>query len=68
MREPNFNDMLKVLNKEKPERPTLFEFFLHERLYEKLSGLKLNGNLLNDSRVYIKAYKNAGYDYTTVMG
>jgi len=68
MREPNFNNLLKVLNKEKPERPTLFEFFLHERLYEKLSGLKLNGNILNDSRVYINAYKNAGYDYTTVMG
>ena len=68
MREPNFHNLLKVLNKEKPERPTLFEFFLHERLYEKLSGLKLNGNRLNDGRVYINAYKNAGYDYTTVMG
>lgn len=68
MREPNFNNLLKVLNKEKPERPTLFEFFLHKRLYEKLSGLKLNGNILNDSRVYINAYKNAGYDYATVMG
>ena len=51
MRDPNFNNLVKVLNKEKPERPTLFEFFLHERLYEKLSGLKLNGNLLNAVKI-----------------
>jgi len=35
--QPDFNNVLAVLRKEKPERPTLFEFFLNERLYEKLA-------------------------------
>ncbi len=31
---PNFNNLLAVLRREVPERPTLFEFFLNERLYQ----------------------------------
>jgi uroporphyrinogen decarboxylase len=34
--QPDFNNLLAVLNKEVPARPTLFEFFLNERLYEKI--------------------------------
>ena len=29
---PNFNNLLSVLRRQVPERPTLFEFFLNERL------------------------------------
>lgn len=31
-REPKFDNLLAVLRRERPERPTLFEFFLNERL------------------------------------
>lgn len=70
MRQPDFNNILKILNREVPSRPTLFEFFLHERLYKKLSGQE-NANMqdgLDWSRVAMKAYINAGYDYVTVRG
>lgn len=35
--QPDFENLLAVLRREKPKRPTLFEFFLNERLYEKLA-------------------------------
>ena len=34
--EPDFEQLLIVLQRGMPSRPTLFEFFLNERLYEKL--------------------------------
>lgn len=68
MRKPNFNNLLKVLRCEVPDRPTLFEFFLNKAFYEKLSGQSLNDT--EDSIAYwkmvIKAFENAGYDYTTI--
>jgi len=50
---PDFNNLLAVLRREKPQRPTLFEFFLNERLYEKLAPgskakLKENSNGTSD--------------------
>lgn len=70
MRKPDFNNLLKVLRREKPDRPTLFEFFLHDRLYQKLAGDELytRDDNLKWQRINIHAYKNAGYDYATVMG
>ena len=68
MREPNFNNILKVLNKEKPDRPTLFEFFLNFELYEKLAGCKFPPSTtpIDMNRLKIKAFATAGYDYATV--
>lgn len=37
-REPDFEQFLKVLRQEVPERPTLFEFYLNNPLYEQLAG------------------------------
>ena len=47
--QPDFNNLLAVLRREKPQRPTLFEFYLNERLYEALvpgaaSQLKAGSN------------------------
>ncbi len=69
-RKPDFNNILKVLDRKKPDRPTLFEFFLNGELYELLAGEKYESasNSLSVIRVNMKAYKNAGYDYVTVMG
>ena len=39
-REPNFDNLLKVLQRKEPERPTLFEFYLDNEISEKLTGQK----------------------------
>ncbi|NLO82259.1 MAG: uroporphyrinogen-III decarboxylase-like protein [Clostridiales bacterium] len=70
MREPDFTNLLKVLQGGVPDRPTLFEFFLNQPLYEKLAGESMDDvkEPLNRFRVMIKAFKNAGYDYATLHG
>ena len=35
-----FNELLKVLRREVPSRPVLFEFYLNERLYRRACGNK----------------------------
>lgn len=70
MRKPEFNNLLTILDCGIPNRPTLFEFFLHEKLYEKLAGQKFvdTSNRLAHFKFLITAFKNAGYDYATVRG
>jgi uroporphyrinogen decarboxylase len=67
-RQPNFENLLKILRREKPDRPTLFEFFLNEDLYEMLADEKVKNSSdeLRIFRVIITAFKNAGYDYATI--
>jgi len=70
MRQPNFDNLLKVLRCEVPERPTLFEFFLNGPLYNKLAGPEISSmtDKLAGYRLVVNAFKNAGYDYATVHG
>lgn len=37
-RKPDFTQLIKVLRREAPDRPTLFEFYLNGPLYERLAG------------------------------
>ena len=68
-RQPDFNNILKVLRREAPDRPTLFEFYLNLPLYEKLVGRKYVGTSKADSENFIiQAFRCAGYDYATVSG
>ncbi len=66
--EPNFNNLLKVLNNQIPDRPVLFEYFMNDRIIRKLSGE--NSVDPDDSfaifKRFIKAFSNGGYDYTTI--
>lgn len=77
-RNPDFNNLLKVLKKQKPDRPTLFEFFLNDEIYEELSGYNPQSEYgfhnknesINEESGFIKyakwimiSYRNAGYDY-----
>ena len=70
MRIPDFRNIEKVLRRETPGRPTLFEFFLNERLYKRLAGNKwIEATTLADEfRQKIYAFSAAGYDYATVRG
>lgn len=65
---PDFNNLLAVLRRERPARPTLFELFLNGPLHERLAGAPdaswpqdLAGHL-----TAIMAFRNAGYDYCTI--
>lgn len=67
MRKPDYTQLLKVLNKEVPDRPTLFEFFLNGELHDALTegqGVE-KGDDFDWTRKCIHAFKNAGYDYVT---
>ncbi|MDX9881241.1 MAG: uroporphyrinogen decarboxylase family protein [Prolixibacteraceae bacterium] len=67
-RQPDFTNLLKVLRKEIPDRPTLFEFFMNQNLYELLADEKAKNtdDELRKFRVIISAFRNAGYDYATI--
>jgi len=69
---PDFNNLLKVLRRQKPDRTVLFEFFLNDPLYRVLAGAqagKFNAaDPYDKMQLVIQAYRNAGYDYAPVPG
>jgi uroporphyrinogen decarboxylase len=69
MRMPDFDNIKRILNREKPKRATLFEFFLNIPLYGKLAKYELSdvevGTCLYN-KYLIKAFGAAGYDYVTL--
>ena len=69
MRKPDFNNVLKVLRRQVPDRPTLFEFFMNARVYAKLAGSPIgpDGKPLEGLPLMIKAFEAAGYDYVTTL-
>jgi uroporphyrinogen decarboxylase len=69
VREPNFENLLKVLRREEPDRPTLFEFFLNPRLHARLAGdpAPEPGESLAGFKHVMRAFRNAGYDYVTML-
>lgn len=66
--EPDFNQLLKVLRREKPDRPVLFEYFTNGPLNEFLAG-RQNADPSNPQQTFeitIDAFTNAGYDYVSI--
>jgi uroporphyrinogen decarboxylase len=68
MRKPDFDNIRRILDRSKPKRPTLFEFFLNQPLYEKLADEPAPdfSDRENYNRFSIKAFHAAGYDYVTI--
>jgi len=67
-RQPDFQQILRVLNRQRPQRPTLFEFFLNPRLFARATG-KPNDPQWGGCEYWrnaIPAYYHFGYDYVTV--
>jgi len=69
-RRPDFGNLLKVLRREVPDRPTLFEFILNDKLIAKLAGEALpaggdggDRDWLAHGKVAMRAFARAGYDY-----
>jgi len=65
---PDFELLLKVLRREKTERPVLFEFIIHLELCREAAGLaKLpEPGSLAHFRMVIDAFRTLGYDYAPV--
>lgn len=64
---PDFGNLLKVLDRGEPDRPTLFEFFLNGPLYERLAGREpREGDPLDQKRIVLEGFHSAGYDYATM--
>jgi len=65
-RKPDIENLYKVLRKEEPDRPTLFELFMNLPLYERLAGRKLADNTPEENlKLVVEAYTAAGFDYAT---
>ncbi|GHU65704.1 hypothetical protein FACS1894184_02030 [Clostridia bacterium] len=64
---PDFSQMLKALNKQRTDRPVLFELFMNDPLYARLTGKQgPSGNAPIDRIAWMaEAFRNAGYDYVT---
>ena len=81
-RKPDIENLYKVLKKQEPSRPTLFELFMNRPLYERLAGRKLDTPesarfddqataekaALENLKLVVEAYTAAGYDYATTHG
>lgn len=67
-RKPDFENLLRVLRREKPTRPTLFEFGLNGRLFEKANGgpCAPGGGAMGWWRFVVQGFRNLGYDYAMV--
>ena len=63
--EPDFNNILAILRRERPARPTLFEFFLNTPFYQDLTQAtrKPWPEDLDALLTIIHGFRNTGYDY-----
>lgn len=66
-RKPDFNQLLKVLDRKKPDRPVLFELFVCDELIEYVTGESMkNADKFKRDQLTVKAYEMLGYDYALI--
>lgn len=66
--EPDFNQLIKVFNRQKPDRPVLFEYFMNGDLFSYVTG-KSFGALTDKVEMVkqiIESFYLLGYDYATI--
>lgn len=68
-RKPDYRNLEKVLEGGMPDRPTLFEFFMNDPLYEfLLAPGKFEFSDINEYYMLrTRAFLTAGYDYITIL-
>jgi len=67
-RKPDIENLYKVLRREVPPQPVLFELFMNRPLYERLAGRQLPpGDIpaLENLKLVVEAFAAGGYDYAT---
>ena len=68
-REPDFENIRKVLRCEKPDRPTLFEFFMNPAVYEAAAGpAPSDPDPVVQLAYMVRVYAACGYDYANSYG
>ena len=68
--QPDFSQLSRVLAKQKPDRPVLFEFYMNENLYDAVVDPKDIPAGDDDFRERMKmmlAFYHLGYDYVTLL-
>lgn len=66
-RQPDFENILRIANRQKPSRSTLFEFFFNDELDLFLAGRKeMPAAQLDILKMKVDAFRAAGYDYCTI--
>ncbi len=67
MRQPDFTQILRILERKAPTRPTLFEFFLNPPLHEHIVSVaaQTQPNLAALPSKGAVAFAKVGYDYVT---
>lgn len=67
-RRPDFRQLLKVLHKERADRPVLFELFVCDGILEQVTEASLKGaSRFDRDCITVQAYDLLGYDYALVM-
>ncbi|RPI01758.1 MAG: hypothetical protein EHM72_05750 [Calditrichaeota bacterium] len=69
-RRPDFENLLSVLRRQIPARPTLFEFILNNTIYERVTGrpVPADGDGHSWCPYLVEAFCRLGYDYAVVGG
>ena len=67
-RQPDFNQFLKVIRREKPDRPVLFEFIIAGEHLGRISGKPwpTNAAPIVQLEHWIHGFADAGYDFATL--
>ena len=68
--EPDFNNLVQVLSRHKPDRPTLFELYMNPRLYRKALGFeaaaRIEAGPFPEETLRVMGFAALGYDYASV--
>ena len=69
-RQPDFEQFLKVVRRERPERPVMFEIGMSGRLTERFAdpAIEPDWSMRADNAYRLSAHANAGYDGCIVRG
>lgn len=64
---PDFENLLAVLRREVPSRPTLFEFYFNERIYGRVVPGPTPADRTAWQRRFIRTFHRLGYDFATIL-
>lgn len=67
IKKPDFSQILKVFIRKKPDRPVLFDFFLNDELFQKVTGKDMKTLSLEEQLdTQLETFLIFGYDYLTI--
>jgi uroporphyrinogen decarboxylase len=64
---PDFDNLMAVLRREVPSRPTLFEFYFNERIYGRVVPGPTPTDRTAWQRRFIRTFQRLGYDFATIL-